>query len=150
MTLKQLIKQKKLDWVNANITEENFPQEKIRKGEYKLFHFDKNISSEDVIQEMKKEGYSPANIYELLAWKDWNKKDWVVALGSSCRVFGNRLVACLGGDGSERRLNLDWWGDRWGGSYRFLAVRTLDSQTLEKETLCPYCKKPLKIVKEDE
>lgn len=52
-TLKKIIESKKFDWVNSVITEENFPKQEIRKGEYKLFHFKKYISSEDASKEMK-------------------------------------------------------------------------------------------------
>lgn len=38
-------------------------------------HIEQCISSEDVVLEMQKEGYEPANILELLEWKDWNDKD---------------------------------------------------------------------------
>lgn len=128
MKLSQLTK--KFDWVNSDITEENFPIEKVRKGDYRLYHFDKPISSEDVLKEMEKEGYSPANIYELLSWRDWNNKDWVVALGSSCVLDGDRHVAYLYRYGSERYVNLYWWSYGWCGGYRFLAVRNLETKKL--------------------
>ncbi len=129
-TLKQLIDSKKFDWVNSDI-EKNFKLEKVRNLEYKLFHFDKYISSENTIKEMEKDGYIPANLTELLSWKDWNGKDFVVALGSVAGVGGDRRVACLRRDDSGRRLDLGWFDAGWGGSVRFLAVRNLDSQTLE-------------------
>src|ERR1700744_2019666 len=131
ITLKSLIKSKKFDWANPNITEDTFPLTPIRSSDYKLYHFDRYISSEDAIKEMEKEGYVPANIHELLLWKDWNDKDWVVALGSVGKVDGNRLVPCLDGSGSGRGLYLYRFGDVWSSSYRLLAVRNLSSD-LEK------------------
>src|SRR3989338_1160734 len=47
----------------------------------------------------------------------------IVGLGSTARVDGDRRVLCLDGYGSERGLYLGWFGDGWGGDYRFLAVR---------------------------
>lgn len=122
---------KDFDWVNSDI-EANFPLEERKHGEYKLFHFDRYISSEDAIEEMKKKGYVPVTLLELLEWKKWNGKDWVVALGSVAEVDGRLYVPYLGGDGSERYLYLGWWGDVWDAYYRFLGV-ALSSETKSSE-----------------
>ena len=82
---------------------------------------------------MDKEGYNPANIYELLNWKDWNSKDWVVALGSSCVLGGGRQVAFLYGDGFRRGLDLGVWDGVWHGA-RFLGVRNLETKALESSS----------------
>lgn len=119
--LKDLIKG--FDYVNPNITVENFPVPEEIGTDFKLFHFDRYISSDNAIKEMEKEGYKPARLYELLTWKDWNDKDWIVALGSVCEVDGDRRVPCLSRYDSERRLSLDWWGGDWYAFCRFLAVR---------------------------
>ncbi len=122
-SLKLAIKQSKFDWVDSDI-EKHFSAEDIR-GDMKIFHFGKSLSSEEAIREMAKEGYLPANISELLkyAQDDWNGKDWTVALGSSAQVSGYRCVPCLGGCDAERRLHLRWWGGGWPGSWRLLGVR---------------------------
>lgn len=125
-TFKELTK--KFDYVNSNITDELFPLIERKVGEYKLYHFNKYISSEDAIKEMKTEGYMPANLYELLLWSEENKQDWVVALGSVAGVDGNRRVPYLYRDGSERQLDLRWFDCGWGAYCRFLAVRNLDSE----------------------
>src|ERR1035437_1835235 len=117
-TLNQLIASHNFNWVNSDI-EKNFKLEKVRSSDYKLYHFDKYISSEDAIKEMAKDGYLPATITELLKWKGWNDKDWVIALGSVAKVGGGRLVACLGGFGTRRGLGLGWFGSVWGDDYRF-------------------------------
>ncbi len=129
-TLSQLIEEKKFDWVNSDI-EKNFTATEVPKDtEYKLFHFDRRILSEDAVKEIEKEGWRPANISELLSWKDW-KDEWVIALSSVARVGGYRGVPYLGGFDSRRDLNLYWFGDGWFSDYRFLAVRNSVSQTLE-------------------
>lgn len=138
-TFKQLTK--RFDYVNSGI-EPNFTIEEPRSQEYKLYHFDKNVTSEEVVKEMGKEGYAPATLGELLSWKNWNDMDLVVGLGSVAEVGGRRRVPYLGGDGSSRRLSLGWWGREWRRYCRFLAVRTesleakkspLESLTLPKE-----------------
>ncbi len=132
--IKDLIDSKKLDWVNDNISSKNFPEQPIRSSDYKLFHFDKYISSEDAVKEMEAEGYSPANIFELLGWKDWNEKDWVVGLGSVCEVRGHRFVPSLRRGASGRHLGLGFWDDGWGGRFRFLACK-LSSGTKSLEPI---------------
>lgn len=131
ITLESLIKSNNFTYVNSNITPDNFPPEKIRSTDFKLFHFNKLISSEDAVKEIELAGYLPANIYELLSWPDWNGKDWVVGLGPSCVVDGYRYVPYLSGWGPKRNLFLDWFGHGWRDGFRFLAVRNSDAKTLE-------------------
>ena len=133
-SLKKLLDEWKFDYVNSDITENNFPiVTRYKKYAYKLYHFDRHISSEDAIKEIEKDGYEPANLYELLNWKDWNNKDIVVALGSVAKVRGFRGVSCLFRYDVRRSLDLGWWDYDWSFNYRFLAVRNLDSSKLEKE-----------------
>lgn len=121
--LEELIKEWKFDYVNFKIEDRLFPEPKEIKNDYKLFHFNELLSSEDAIQKMKKEGYKPANVYELLLWKDWIEKDWITALGSVGRVDGDRRVPCLDGNDSGRGLSLYWWDGDWAADCRFLGVR---------------------------
>lgn len=129
-TLTQLIEAKNLDYVSINITEDNFPPQPM-SGDYKIYHFNRYMTSEDVIDEMKKDGYRPMNIYELLEWDGWNGTDWVVALGSSCVLYDNRYVLILLEVCSECELDLSYWGGVWDGDYRFGASRNLETKTLE-------------------
>jgi len=124
-TLKQLIKQNKLDYVNSDITEKNFPfDKKWKEPEYKLFHFGRNISSEDTITEMKKEGFEPATLQDLLNWKDWNGNDYIVALRQPwLDSDGGRYVSVLFLSDGGRRLDLFWFDYDWFVSFRFLGVR---------------------------
>lgn len=125
---------KRFGYVNPNI-EKNFTLEPVRNSEYKLFHFDKYISSEDAIKEMEKEGFVPCTLSELLHWGDWNEKDSVVALGSVAGVVGYRNVPELYSGGSGRGLSLHWCDGDWRPLCRFLALRSvskpLDSGTLD-------------------
>jgi hypothetical protein len=135
-TFKQLTK--KFDWVNQNI-EINFPLEEINKNtEYRLFHFNRYISSEDAIKEMEKEGYTPATLSHLLDWQDWNENDWVIVLGSVGEIGGSRCVPFLYRSDSERDLGLFSLGGGWCAVFRFLGVRNLSlesSESLDSLTL---------------
>lgn len=121
--LSSLIKEKKFDYVNSHITDDLFLIPEKISSDYKLFYFNRSISSEEAIKEMKAAGYLPANAWELLSWKEWNEEDLVVALGSVGKVGGDRLVPYLGRRDSERYLNLYWWDSDWNADCRFLGVR---------------------------
>ena len=131
--LSSLIETRKLDWVNSDIKDGLFETPKEISSGYKLYHFNKYISSEDAIKEMEKEGYRPANAWELLLWKDWNDKDWVVALGSVGKVGGDRFVPYLGKGGSKRDLYLHCWFGDWNARFRFLGVRNSALKTSDTE-----------------
>ncbi|MDP3999764.1 MAG: hypothetical protein Q8P76_04240 [bacterium] len=118
------------DWVHSDITEKNFPITKRPNGEadLKMFHFNRDISSDQVIQEMNKEGYRPAELPEGLAHAkanpDEQRKYPIVILGSVWRDFlGRRFVPYRCSDSDERGLYLNWFDREWLEGYRFLAVR---------------------------
>lgn len=125
-TFKSLTKH--LDWVDPDI-EKHFTLDPIRSSEYKLYHFDRYISSKDALKEMEN-GYAPATLHELLAWKGWNEKDFVVALGSVCEVDCDRCVPHLDRGIYSRHLGLGWFDGGWRGGARFLAVRLYDAPKL--------------------
>lgn len=132
MTLKQLISDLNLNWVNSDITPENFPKTKEPRGKMEIVDFGKYMSTEEVKEELDKKGLRPATIYELLTWaKDnWNGKDWVVALGSVSSEGG---VPFLIWYGAERSLDLYATAREWIALYRFLVFGKSASNTLEIE-----------------
>lgn len=132
--LSELIQEKKFDYVNPNITDTLFEIPKEISSDYKLYYFGRYISSENIVIEMKKDGYRPANVWELLKWKDWDNKDWVIALGSVGEVYGCRHVPYLGGFGSRCYLDLAWWGSGCSSSGRFLAVRNSSLNSLDSQS----------------
>ena len=126
--LEQFIADGKYDFVGDLITDKNFPAPPKLVGQKlellaKLFHFDNHISSEDIIFEMNKAGYRPANLLELLVvgflYPDLQRQFSIYALGSIVLTNGNltefgdyrpqachyRFVPCLFLDMfSKRRL----------------------------------------------
>jgi len=129
-SLVQMIKAGNYNWVNSNITEKNFPiqGEGRQKTEVALFHFNKNMTSEQVIAEMDKQGYCPARIEELLAFgesqPDLQRQFSIIALGSIWRFRdGGRYVPVLYEDVRERRLDLVYFDGAWDPGYHFVGLR---------------------------
>lgn len=124
------------DWKNNDITAKRFPlkSEGAEQFEAKIFHFDRNISSEQVVEQIKAAGWEPGKIEHLLAfgekYPDEQRKYPIIALGSVAEVDGDRSVPYLHVRDRERSLNLRWWGSGWSGHCRFLAVRKLSSATV--------------------
>ena len=139
--LEQLIKSIKFSYVNSAI-ENSFEYEKSR-GEVELINFNKNISSEEVLKELDKQGLIPANLTELLEFaknkpnEAFNSDYLVIALGSVADVDGGRRVPCLVDWDDGRRLFLYWFGDGWNSRSRFAAVRK-SSNTKKLDTLDPW------------
>ena len=132
-TVEQAITDGNYDWKNDDIIVKNFPISPEMIGKKvevttKLFHFNCDISSNDVISEMDKGGYRPATLMELLAlgilFPELQRQFSIVALGSVWRLASDyRCVPYLHVHGSERGLSLDWFGRDWSARYRFLGVR---------------------------
>lgn len=133
-TIEQAIADGNYDWKNDNITAQHFPvsPEMIgKKAEVsaKLFHFNRDISSDDVISEMDKAGYRPATLMELLVlgflFPELQRQFPIVALGSRWHGAGGyRGVPYLFVRG-RRELDLTSRGfaDDWLAPCRFLGVR---------------------------
>ncbi len=119
----------KYDWVDKDITEKNFPikVEKYHEVEYKLFCFNRSISSHSAIEKMKDEGFKPGNILELLKLgeiqSNLQREFPIVALGSTWQDGGGGRVPVLNCDDAMRELALYWFEDGWHSNYRFLGVR---------------------------
>lgn len=120
----------KYDWVNSHITKEHFPLNipTDYDAEHKLFHFSRFISSENAIQEMKKEGYRPGILPELLVLgeiqPELQREFPIIALGSVWQhANGNQRVPVLRQDDGKRELDLYLFVLGWIDRCRFLAVR---------------------------
>ena len=125
------------DWRNDDITAKRFAPkgEGVVEYEAKLFHFDRNLSSEQAVEAIKSADttnpWEPGKIEHLLSfgakYPEEQRKYPIIGLGSVAEVDGDRDVPCLYRSGAERLLDLIWWDGGWGGSCRFLAVRQLSS-----------------------
>ncbi|KKP74533.1 MAG: hypothetical protein UR79_C0004G0022 [Candidatus Campbellbacteria bacterium GW2011_GWD1_35_49] len=129
-TVEELVTEGKYDWSNSNVTSSNFPQPanpKTKERVIVLFHFGKEMTSEQVIAEMDKAGYRPGIIHELLALgivqPDLQREFPIIALGSVCLLDGDSDVAVLREGAGGRSLSLVWFGYVWGDGCRFLGVR---------------------------
>lgn len=126
MNLEAMIAAGNYDWKNDDITTKRFPIVGKGKVEFEdtIFHFDCNISSEDVVKEIiaadTKNPWELGKIENILAYGAKNPEEQrkfpIVGLGSVGGVGGNRRVPCLDGDGG------------WSADVRFLGVRKKVSQ----------------------
>ncbi len=128
--VKDGIKAGKYDWKNDDITAEHFPSQETgtKDATVELFHYGKDISTDEVIADMDKHGYRPATLKEILALgekhPDLQREFPIIGLGSVWRSPpGGRYCPYLFRDGSGRRLSLGWFGNGWSDVCRFAAVR---------------------------
>ena len=134
-SLAQMIAAGKYDSVNSNITDKHPPPPSILAGlpikaelKLELVPFNRTISSNDAIQELKQRGLRPATPPELLAfgatYPEEQRKYPIVALGSVWQRWdGYRFVPYLSSDGDRRGLDRSFFGGGWRAGCRFLAVR---------------------------
>ena len=131
--LPQMIADCGCNWNNPDITADKFPVvgEGIVAYEWKLFHFNRDISSDDAKTAIEADDpanpWAPAGLPQLLKYganhPDEQRKFPIVALGSVARVGLPRLVPYLGRFDAKRSLSLRGWGGDWRAVCRFLAVR---------------------------
>ncbi len=117
-------------WRNSDLTEKKFPvtAEQVGDWEWKLFHFDCNISSEEALRLMREEGYyDGGQIGHLLAfgekYPEEQRKYPIIGLGSVVKIRLYRDVPGLWHDHGRRGLNLHWFDFGWSRCCRFLGVR---------------------------
>lgn len=132
-TIEQAIADGKYDGKNQNITDKNFPiapelAGKRIEASARLFHFDRDISSDDAIAEMGKDGYRPATLMELLVldvmYPELHRQFSIIALGSVwCLAEGIPLVPCLEVFGTKREFYLCQFVRDWRPLFYFLGVR---------------------------
>lgn len=130
LSLAEMIKTGKYDWVNDSITVEHFPLTGEGKVdlEVQLVHFKRLVESGEAIKEMDGMGLRALTLPELLAFgakfPEMQREFPVIALGSVWRRRdGYRCVPVLWECVRERGLDLSWFESRWDAGYRFAAVR---------------------------
>lgn len=125
-SVEQLVEAGKYGWSNDDITSHNFPsfERGMAQVVVYLVNFNSDISSEDVIRELDRQGLRPATLKELLtlgvAQPDLQCKNPIVALDYGY-VDVPFLDSCRGG--SYRSLNLHWRDYDWRLGCQFAAVR---------------------------
>ncbi|MBW2579011.1 MAG: hypothetical protein JRE38_13255 [Deltaproteobacteria bacterium] len=129
-TLEQMVGAGKYDWANSDITQEHFSVSGNGKAErpLELVHFNREMTTDQALEELDKQDFRPATIEELLAfgatYLEIQREFPIVELGSVWRdQRGMRRAAYLHREGPRRSLHLYWIESNWYGSYRFLAVR---------------------------
>jgi len=116
--------------VHGDISAKNFPSTRSGQAELEivLVRFEHRMRSEDVLQELDKEGLRAAELSEFLAfgatYPDVQRKFSVAGLGSVWRDRkGYRNVPCLYEASEGRYLDLHWWDDGWYSYTRFAALQ---------------------------
>lgn len=127
-SLADMVAAGKYDWTNGDVNDDHFPPSVSNATEVVLIHFNRVISTKDAERELDEQGLRPATLPELLALgvshPELQLQFPIVALGTVWSDRGgNRGVASLGQDGSERYLYLHWFGHVWDENCRFAAVR---------------------------
>ena len=127
-SLDEMIKAGNYGYVNPRITASNFPiqGEGKREVEVVLFSFNRRIiRSEEIIIEVKKRGYRPARIEELLAlsekYPDLQQRFPIVALGSVWYDDYDVVPVVCRGNG-QCRLGLSIYACNWNQNYSFATV----------------------------
>jgi len=130
LSLAEMIKVGKYDWVNDLITAKHFPftGEGMVELKVQLVHFKRRIESDDAIKEMDGMGLRPLALSELLAFgakfPEVQREFPIIALGSVWPYRdGDRYIPGLWEDDHERSLSLRWFGSGWDEDCRFAAVR---------------------------
>jgi len=138
-TLEQAIADGKYDKKNENINDKNFPVSPKMIGKKievsaKIFPFNCQTSSEDVIFEMSKVGYRPATLMELLVlgclYPELQRQFTIIALGSIQLTYTDfksvahyRFVPCLYlGLFSKRQLCLRSFDSSTDVNERYLGI----------------------------
>ncbi|MBI4993860.1 hypothetical protein HZC33_02815 [Candidatus Wolfebacteria bacterium] len=129
-SIEDSIKVGKYDSVNSDIASEHFQSNETgeKKVAIELFHFNKEMDTNEALVELDKQGYRPITLKELLALGEEHpnlqREFPIVALGSVWQSpRGGRGCTFLGRYDLDRRLFLGWIVGRWDCLYRFGAVR---------------------------
>jgi len=129
-TIENLVQAGKYDWSHIDISSELFKTE--RKGianiNIELINFSTRKTTEEVLEEINKEDFRPADIIEILTfavkYPQEQAKYPIVARGSMwVGTCGGHFVPCLRTGSKGRYIDLYWFGGVWDNYYRFAVIR---------------------------
>ncbi len=130
LTLPQMIVEGEFNWVNSNITPERFPIKGsgMTRYKFKIFEPKRNISSEDAVEMMRKDGFPAVHHEAGLAFArefpNEQLKRPIALLGSSAKWYNENNVICLlKGDAAGRHLHLRYWRLLWSARWGFLGAQ---------------------------
>ncbi len=131
LPVEKVVKLGKYDWTDGDITSKHFPLKRSGTAdvEIEIKHFNRKISSGEVIAELDTMGFRPAELHELGAlgeqYPDSQREFPIIALGSVWHSLYSdyRYVPVIARRrGRGRGLGLSLFGDVWGASCGFSAV----------------------------
>ena len=119
--------------VDGKINADNFPSDGVENQKREvtifLFWFGWFIHSENVLEVMKKAGYRPATLKELLAlakdYPELQRKFPIAELGTVCLIFGvvKKVVELSTRPDNKRAVKTELYARKWPDEYRFPAVK---------------------------
>ena len=133
-SLGDLVVAGKYDIVYGEINSENFPidnpEKRINTLVVHLFKNTNHYSGEKICKELKKIGYRPADIRELLAfgitYPEKQSDSSIIALGSRYpdKIFSNSyFIPVLGGENNKRIIYTEWMDVPRNESFIFMAIK---------------------------
>lgn len=136
-TLQQEIKSigDKVYYQNPNLTSKNFPKpKKIRTENYKFITIPKSYSSQEALEEIKKQGCTPANIWELTELAKQGKLEkgnWYVAFGQTWTDSDgyHRVPFVFAHSDGDFRFLLGFFESDWDSGHVLLCFCDLSSDT---------------------
>lgn len=130
MSLADMVRAGKYDYVNCSIVAKNIPIEGtgVVSTEVVLVHFDRCLTSGNAIKELEPMSLAPCHVEHLLAlgakYPELQRAYPILCLGPSwVRVHGYWRVPYLGYQGTRRFLSLCWVDNGLPRPCRFAAVR---------------------------
>jgi len=122
------------DVVHSDITSPDFIHLSVSENfqgtntlEIHLIHFDRVLTTDELVDEFNERGWRPAILIELLAfgeqYPDLQREFPIIAAGSLFQdSVGGLNVPLLWGNNQQRTVDLFWSMPSWESSYRFAAV----------------------------
>ena len=128
-TLEEVIAAGRYNYANPDINSSSCPSMRAETiGDATIFHFDEELTTDEILDLLDKMGYRAADVFELCAfgekYPDEQRKYPILALGQDVQDSrGSVCVACLRGWFGSRRLFLSLRDGRWLRVCRVLAFR---------------------------